>query len=312
MERNAHYASIGLTTIALLIAMALFVVWLARFQFNKEYDLYDVLFYGPVRGLSEGGEVHFNGIKVGEVTDLNLDTANPNRVVARVRVNADVPVRTDSRAALEPQGITGVNYVQITAGNPRRPLLKSQYPDDAVPVIQSQPGVLSELLEGGGTVLARAVDTLNRVNRVLSDENIRSFGSTMQNVEDVSAELRARRSIIAKAETAIENASAAAAEITELSRSGRSLVEGDGKAAIANAADAAEEIEATATDLRAMVSRLQGPTSDFAATGLPQLTAAAVSLQEAAEALTVLVREAQSSPQGFISRPKSREVEVQP
>ena len=61
---------------------AVFVVWLARLQFAKQYDYYDVDFKGPVRGLSSGGEVYFNGIKVGEVTKLSLDKANPNRVVA--------------------------------------------------------------------------------------------------------------------------------------------------------------------------------------------------------------------------------------
>ena len=73
MERDAHYAAVGIATVALLAALAVFTIWLARLQFNNDYDVYDIVFYGPVRGLSEGGEVHFNGIRVGEVTDLNLD-----------------------------------------------------------------------------------------------------------------------------------------------------------------------------------------------------------------------------------------------
>ena len=76
MERDAHYAAVGIATVALIAALAVFTIWLARLQFANDYDLYDIVFYGPVRGLSEGGEVHFNGIRVGEVTDLNLD---PNK-----------------------------------------------------------------------------------------------------------------------------------------------------------------------------------------------------------------------------------------
>ena len=65
MEKNANYALVGLSTLILSIGLVIFVVWLARLQFAHEYDLYDVVFQGPVRGLNQGGEVHFNGIKVG-------------------------------------------------------------------------------------------------------------------------------------------------------------------------------------------------------------------------------------------------------
>ncbi|MBC6983463.1 MlaD family protein [Caulobacter sp. 17J80-11] len=310
MERNAHYAAVGLATLVLLVGMALFAVWLARFQFARDYDVYDVLFHGPVRGLSEGGEVHFNGIKVGEVTDLNLDPRNPDRVIARVRMTSDVPVKTDSRAQLEPQGITGVNYIQITAGTPEAKLLKALYPENVVPVIQSQPSPISELLTGGGDVLARAIDALNRVNRVLSDENIAAFSSTMAHAQSISAELDERKAVLAKAEAAIEKAGVAADEFAALAKSGRSLTDGEGKRALANIESAAAEINAAAKDIRAVTAKLEGPTTEFATTGLPQMTAAATSLQEAADTLNRLASEAQASPQTLISKAPAKEKEV--
>lgn len=54
MERDAHYAAVGIATVALLAALAVFTIWLARLQFNNDFDVYDIVFYGPVRGLSEG------------------------------------------------------------------------------------------------------------------------------------------------------------------------------------------------------------------------------------------------------------------
>ncbi len=59
----------------------------------------------------------------------------------------------DVQSGQEPQGITGLNYIQITAGNPQSAILKTQYPDNVVPVIQSQPSPIAELLSGSGTVL---------------------------------------------------------------------------------------------------------------------------------------------------------------
>src|SRR6059058_4849876 len=107
MEKHANYALVGLSTLILLVGLLIFAVWLARFQFARENDLYDIVFQGPVRGISQVGEVHFNGIKVGEITKIALDRTNPTRVISRARVTSDVPIRVDSFATLEPQGITG-------------------------------------------------------------------------------------------------------------------------------------------------------------------------------------------------------------
>src|ERR1700755_149008 len=143
MEKNANYALVGLSSLILFVGLVIFVVWLARVSFSQKYDLYAIVFAGPVRGLNQGGEVHFNGIKVGEVTKIALDRTDPSRVIARARVTSDVPIKVDSYATLEPQGITGVNYVQITAGTPSKPLLKTTVPKDHIPVIRSQRSALS-------------------------------------------------------------------------------------------------------------------------------------------------------------------------
>ncbi len=312
MERNANYALVGIASILLFIGAIVFGVWLARFAVNRDYDVYDILFFGPVRGLSEGGEVHFNGIKVGEVTKLELDRRDPNRVIARIRVTSDVPIREDSSATLEPQGITGVNYVQITAGTSAKRLLKDTVPDGEIPVIRSQNSALSDLLQGGGTVLTRTIEALDRVNKVLSDENVKTLGAALSDVQAITAEARERKAIIADAQKALQNIDAAAIEISELTRSTRGLVETDGKRTLAELADAAEELKAATSDARAMITRLEGPTTDFATTGLPQLTRAVTTLQSAAESLDRLVGEVEANPQGVLSKSPAKEVEVRP
>jgi ABC-type transport system involved in resistance to organic solvents, periplasmic component len=321
MERNANYALVGLSTIILVTALAIFVVWLARFQFAQQNDTYDILFQGPVRGLSEGGEVQFNGIKVGEVTKIALDRTNPSRVIARVRVTSDVPIREDSYATLEPQGITGVNYIQITAGTPSKPLLKDEaqracerqgigITRECIPVLRSQRSTLSDLLEGGGTVLTRTIEALDRINRVLSDQNIKTFSAALSDAQAVTAELRERKAIIADAQRALQRVDEATAEITQLARSSREMVDTDGRRAAKNLADAAEEARAASAEVRVMVSRLQGPASDFATNGLPQITNSVNQLQETAESLERLLNDLQQNGiAGSVSR-KSEEVKV--
>jgi phospholipid/cholesterol/gamma-HCH transport system substrate-binding protein len=312
MEKNANYALVGLSSLILFIGLVIFVVWLARLRINAEYDLYDILFQGPINGLNQGGEVRFNGIKVGEVTKIALDRTNPARVIARARVTSDVPIRTDSYATLEPLGITGVNYVQITAGSPSKPLLKDTVPRDTIPIIRSQRSALSDLLQGGGTVLTRTIEALDRVNRVLSDENIKTFSQALSDTQSVTAELRRRRAIIGDAQKALQDADAAIQQVNELAKSGQQLVDGDGRRSLKNLADAAEEAKVSATEVRGMIDKLQGPTSDFANNGLPQVTAAVVQLRTAAQALERLVDDIQASPSGALRKAPSEEVKVKP
>jgi phospholipid/cholesterol/gamma-HCH transport system substrate-binding protein len=312
MERDAHYAAVGIATVALLAALAVFAIWLARLQFNNDYDLYDIVFYGPVRGLSEGGEVHFNGIRVGEVTDLNLDPDKGDQVIARIRVDATTPVRVTSRAQLEPQGITGLNYIQITAGDPQSANLKEQYPDNEVPVIQSQPSPIAELLSGSGTVLAQTVDALNRINRVLSDDNVRSFSSSLKNVEALTAELEARKGMLEQLEQALTKANSAVAEFEALAVSTRGLIEGDGREAVANINAAAEEARAAVSSINRTATNVEGPINEFATTGMPQLQQSIQGLEDATRSLEGLIDEVRASPRDFIARPPTKEMEVQP
>ncbi len=312
MERRANYALVGAVTLGLFVGMIAFVVWLAGFQFNKHFDIYDVLFVGPVRGISEGGEVHFNGIKVGEVTKLALDPVDPNRVIARVRLVGGVPVRTDSYAVLEPQGITGVSYIQITGGTQSKPLLKAITPSGTVPVIHTQQSALADLLEGGGTVLQRAVDALDRVNRMLSDKNIASVTDTFQDLKAVADEAKARKQIFADAETTLQDVDKTANSITELSQSSQKLVNGDGKRALSNIADAADELKQTSHKANEMLTKLEGPTSDFATNSLPELSRTIVSLQQTTASLGALVQQVQQSPQQALGKPPAKEIEVKP
>ena len=312
MERRANYALVGAVTLGLFVGLIAFIVWLAGFQFNKHFDIYDVLFVGPVRGISEGGEVHFNGIKVGEVTKLALDPVDPNRVIARVRLVGGVPVRTDSYAVLEPQGITGVSYIQITGGTQSKPLLKAITPNGTVPVIHTQQSALADLLEGGGTVLQRAVDALDRVNRLLSDKNIAAISGTFQDFKAVADEANARKQIFADAQQTLQDVDKSANSITELSQSSQKLVNGDGKRALSNIADAAAELKQTSHKANEMLTKLEGPTSDFATNSLPELSRTIVSLQQTSASLGALVQQVQQSPQQALGKPPAKEIEVKP
>jgi phospholipid/cholesterol/gamma-HCH transport system substrate-binding protein len=255
-----------------------------------------------------------------EVTRIALDRTNPTRVIARARVTSDVPIRLDSYATLEPQGITGVNYVQIGAGTPSKVLLKTAEAErcrrdgltECIPLLQSQRSALSDLLAGGGTVLTRTIEALDRLNQVLSVQNIKTFSTALSDVQGLTSELKARKEIIGDAQKLIQDLDGATQHADAILVSGAGMLNGDGKRSLKNIADASAEAHDAIHDLRGVVTKLEGPTADFAANGLPELTNAIVELQRAAESLERLVSEIQKSPTGVLGKSAAEEMKVKP
>jgi len=312
MERKAHYALIGGVSILSFLVLAVFIFWLAGAQFAQRYDVYDVAFKGPVRGLSTGGEVFFNGIRIGEVTHLALDRADPNKVMARIRVSSDAPVRTDSRAGLEPQGVTGVNYIQISAGLARNPLLKEVTPPHAIPVILASPNALESLLQGGGDVLTRTVEVLDRTNRLLSDDNIAEISGTVRDVHEMSREVRSQARLLADSDAALISLRRTSDELGVLSAHSTALVDGDGRRALASLADAAVEMKGAAMDAHRLIGALNGPAGDLRATTLPQVDRTLTRLEAAADSLSRLTTQIELDPSGVLSKAPAQTLKVKP
>ena len=100
-----------------------FFVWLAKFQIDRQYAYYDVLF-DNVSGLSRAADVRFSGLSVGQVVSLELDETGSGRVRVRVEVAADTPIHEGATAQLQAQGVTGVSLVSLSPGDPAKPLLR--------------------------------------------------------------------------------------------------------------------------------------------------------------------------------------------
>ena len=189
MEKKANYALIGSFVLIALVATVGFIFWLTGSEFDQQFDEYQVAFHGPVRGLSPGSEVRFNGINVGEVTTIRLDRDHPNTVLADIRIDANTPVNTKSYAALEPLGLTGLNYMQIFSGDEEFPLIKNMPEGRDARRIEGRTDQLSSILEGGGSVVEQARIALMGVNNILSNDAIEDVQGTLHNINRITAEL---------------------------------------------------------------------------------------------------------------------------
>ena len=119
-------------------------------------------------GLLVGAGVLFNGIRVGEVTDLGLAPDNPRRVNATISVASTTPVRSDTKVGLEFQGLTGVPVIALEGGT----LLANT---GAVPTLIAEPGA-------GQSMTQAARDALRKVDSVLT-ENSEPLKKTIANLQ---------------------------------------------------------------------------------------------------------------------------------
>src|SRR5439155_11502460 len=162
------------------------VLWFSGAEKPGGQLTYKIVFPGSVSGLSVGGLVLFNGVRVGEVTKIDLMPHDPSQVYALVGVDSRVPVRVDTKARLEYTGLTGVASVALTGGAIDAPPL---------PTTGKEPGVIfaersdfQDLLETGRRVAAQASDFFTKTNRLL-DENSASVTASVRNVEKFSGAL---------------------------------------------------------------------------------------------------------------------------
>jgi phospholipid/cholesterol/gamma-HCH transport system substrate-binding protein len=309
MERQAHYAAVGLVTLVLASILLGFAFWFIKFDFNKDYGVYDVEFNQPVDWLNKGAEVHFNGIKVGEVTSLRLGKPGTHQVFARVQLDAGTPVRTDSVATLMPQGITGLLYMQISPGTAKAPLLKRRL-GDPVPIIHSVESPLQKLLSGSGSVVEKTYESLDRVNRLLSDENIRSVTNTLNNIEDITEDLKQRKQLLDDAHEAVVAAGQAADAITQLAHSTNGVMSNQVPATMDQINAAAQKLSVAADQVSRTAAEIQKPVDQVNNSTLPALEESLQNLNEAAASVKTLVDSVQSSPRGLIARPEAKERKV--
>jgi phospholipid/cholesterol/gamma-HCH transport system substrate-binding protein len=219
METRAHYVLVGSITLAIVALAMIFSLWLARTQFNQKFWTYDIVFEGPVRGLEAGGEVRFNGIKVGEITELDFNKNTPNQVIARIRIDSKTPVRTSTEASLESVGLTGVNLIQLTAGDLKDPLMPGVRVNRQYPQIKAKRGALADLLSAGKDIAQQTNDAIAAVNAVLTPENVKALSNTINNLQAATAQLAAKEGALGRSAEAAASLRKAADAVERLADS---------------------------------------------------------------------------------------------
>jgi len=186
METRANYVWVGAVTLALLAALAAFIIWIARLNEGATNE-YDVFFKQSVDGLAKGSAVAYSGVPVGKVEKIELWDKDPAFVRVRISVDEKVPVVVGTTASIQ-AAFTGVSDIQLEGGRKDAPRIVEPGPE-GVPVIPTKRGGLGEILSNAPLLLERLTTLSENLNLLLSDENRSSISGILRNTDKMTADL---------------------------------------------------------------------------------------------------------------------------
>jgi phospholipid/cholesterol/gamma-HCH transport system substrate-binding protein len=150
-------------------------------------------------GVQPGAPVRFGGLLAGKVERVQVDPANSTRIEIDFAIDRATPVKTDSVAKITALNPLTDNYIEITTGSQRSPLLPAgaEIPSSemfgfpqlgesmqaALPDVQRALLQVNKTLEGVQVTVARANDLLNDGNRA-------AIAHSLANANQLLAETR--------------------------------------------------------------------------------------------------------------------------
>ena len=294
METRANNVFVGAVTLALLIGLAAFFVWIAQLN-EGDLKRYDIFFNQSVNGLAKGAQVTFSGVPIGTIDQVELWPRDPSFVKVRISVARAVPILVGTTATLQ-SSFTGVADILLEGAVKGAPPIvcpdenpQSQCPE-GVPVIPAKRGGLGAILNSAPVLLERLSTLSERLNSLLSDENQMQFKSILVNTNKATAGLAdvspQMKTTLADLQGTLKQASATLANFDRVAGSANALLSDqqgslarEMRGTLRSAQAAANALNATLGEASPAARRLSTTTLPEAEASLRELRAASRSLR---------------------------------
>ncbi|MBK9160334.1 MAG: MCE family protein [Nitrosomonadales bacterium] len=186
MESKVSFAAVGVFVLLLGAALIGSVLWLSSSEsYGKTYDTYLVYMSESVSGLNLDSPVRYRGVQVGRVRHIALAPDNIEQVQLTLDIERGTPVKVDTVAMLQVQGLTGIAHINLVGGS-RDSLSLKPGPDRKYPVISTGPSLMMRLDSAVTTLLGNLNRSSENVNALLDEQNRVALRHTLANLERLS------------------------------------------------------------------------------------------------------------------------------
>lgn len=312
MEREANHVAVGAFMLVVIAMATVFVLWYSNARERREYQPYEVYFTGSVSGLNEGSTVRYLGVNVGRVSRIRLDGRDPKRVQVIVELDKSTPVKPTTLARLTMQGVTGLLFIDLSQAQPDARGINPEVDSDRYPVIRSVASDLDLFLSGLPDLVVQATYVTDRVNRLLSDDNLAAVSASLASVkhaaESLPALTRETASLAADLRSLTAEARQTAGRVDAMvARAGPEVGATAEKLKVAS-----DHLAATAERVDSLLVRHETDLDRFATQGLGDLAALARESRDAATEVKVLARALRENPARVIYQQPAPGVPVPP
>jgi len=292
LEAKFNFAVVGAFVLLLGTALIGGVLWLTSGRYyGKSYDTYLAYLTESVSGLNVNAPVKYRGVDVGFVRGIVLNPANVEEVQLTLSIQRDTPVKQDTVATLQTQGLTGIAYVELMGGRKESPPLVAK-PGDSYPVIRSGPSLFARLDTSVTVLVEKATRALDNINAVLDEENRRAISQTLADLRVVSHTLAARSATV---DAALADAGRTTANAARFTAELPALVQ-----RIERSADAfdrmTQSLASAGTSAGQLVEGSRGEVAQFTGETLPEVRQLIAELREVTSTLRRTTSELERNP----------------
>ena len=316
MEPKVNYILVGSFVVFLGAAVLVGILWLGKTDYRGSYDRYEAYMRESVAGLSVNSTVKYRGVDVGRIKTIALNPANPEEVLLTMDIMHGTPIKTDTIAVLETQGLTGLATVNLTGGSRDASSLQAQE-GQTYPVIKTGPSLFFRLDEAVSRLLseeglAQLLVDLNSAAKgaamVLDEDNRTMLKRTIKDLSEVAQTIAAHKTQI---EQSLNGAARSADNLAKLTASLNSdvptLLAGINKS-VAALGTATDELARTSKAVGTVVNEARPELQQFTRRTLPEAGLLVTELRQLTGTLTRVSRELEREPSSLVfgRKPPSR------
>lgn len=307
MERDVRYLTVGLVVLLLVMGGGVFAVWQGGGFESAPKERYTVRFGGGIGGLNESSRVRYRGVEVGRVTAIRLDPDRPRSVRVDIAVEVGTPINRDTVARVQPQGITGLAFIQLTTRGTGPP--PSHPASERFPVIEGRSGQLAGVMDRLPQMADRMGRVLERVERLLSDANLAHVRRTLAGAEKM----------VQRVNTLAERAKGTLQEVDDTAQEARQAFRQSRSAVARVEEETVPQMEATLASVREVGDRLNRllerhgeDIERFAGEDLAELRRFLRDGRQTLDQIRGLTRQLRQDPSQAIYPPKEGGMEIRP
>jgi phospholipid/cholesterol/gamma-HCH transport system substrate-binding protein len=178
---------VGFFVLLSIVLIFVFVIWLIKPTDKEDLTSFRIYFTESVSGLNIDSPVKYRGVTIGKVTKMSINQENIEEIQVDISVYSDTPIKTDTVAKLKAQGITGLNYIDLSQGSKSAPLLCENGEEGMV--IKSVPSFLVKVEESFGSVSLNLSSLMESVQLLLREENQEELTRILRHIAAIMAKM---------------------------------------------------------------------------------------------------------------------------